>query len=63
MTTEGEKVTFSKKELIDILEEHKEGLHFNELLKFMDILMKAENDYEYVAKDFKNRKIKRGLRI
>nr|WP_322626477.1 relaxase/mobilization nuclease domain-containing protein [uncultured Flavobacterium sp.] len=63
ITAEGEKVAFSKQELIEILEEHKGLLHFNELPKFMDLLMKAENDYEYVAKEFKKkRRLGRGLR-
>lgn len=57
-TTQGEKVPFSKQELIEILEENKGLIHFNELPKFLDLLMKAENDYEYVAKEFKNKKIR-----
>lgn len=62
LTTEGEKVDFSKQELIEILEEHKGLLHFSELPKFMDLLMKAENDYQYVAKEFKSQRKKRGFR-
>lgn len=63
MTADGEKVAPSKQELIDILEENKELIHFNELSRFMDLLMKAENDYEYVAKEFMSqRKNKKGLR-
>ncbi|MFP9117706.1 relaxase/mobilization nuclease domain-containing protein [Flavobacterium sp. RNTU_13] len=62
MTAEGEKVALSKQELIEILEENKGLIHFNELPKFMDLLMKAENDYEYVTKEFKSRRKKRGLR-
>ncbi|MFP5436451.1 MAG: hypothetical protein ACLGH8_01540 [Bacteroidia bacterium] len=62
MTFEGEKVAFSKQELIEILEDNKDLLHFNELPKFMDLLMKAENDYEYVAKEFKSQRRKRGQR-
>lgn len=62
LTPEGEKVAFSKQELIEILEENKGLIHFNELPKFMDLLMKAENDYEYVAKEFiKKRRLRRGL--
>lgn len=62
LTAEGEKVALSKRELIEILEENKGLIHFNELPKFMDLLMKAENGYEYVAKEFKNLRKKRGFR-
>jgi len=62
LTAEGEKIALSKQELIDIFEENKGLLHFNELPKFMDLLMKAENDYEYVAKEFRSQRKKRGLR-
>lgn len=62
MTAEGEKAALSKQKLIEILEENKDLLHFNELPKFMDLLMKAENDYEYIAKEFKSQRKKRGLR-
>ena len=31
-------------------------LHFNELTMLMDLLMKGENNYEYISKEFKNRK-------
>jgi len=62
LTPEGEKIAFSKQELIEILEENKGLIHFNELPKFMDLLLKAENDYEYVAKEFKSQRKKRGLR-
>lgn len=61
-TTQGEKVPFSKQELIEILEENKGLIHFNELPKFLDLLMKAENDYEYVAKEFKSQRKKGGVR-
>lgn len=62
MAQQGEKVAFSKQELIDILNENKDMLQFNELPKFMDLLMKAENDYQYVPKELKRRRKKRGLR-
>jgi len=62
VTSESQKVTFSKQELMEILEEHKTMLHFNELPKFMDLLMKAENDYDYVAKEFKNKSKKKRFR-
>jgi len=58
LTTEGEKAAFSKQELIEILEENKGLIHYNELSKFMDLLLKAENNYEYVAKEFRNKKIR-----
>lgn len=61
-TVEGEKVTISKQELIEVLQEYKDKLQFNELPKFIDLLMKAENDYQYVAKEFKSQRKKRGLR-
>jgi hypothetical protein len=51
-----EKVAFSKQDLMEVLEDNKAMLHFNELPKFMDLLMKAENDYSYLPKEFKIRK-------
>lgn len=62
LTAVGEKVAFSKQELIEIFEDNIGMLHFNELPKFMDLLMKAENDFEYVAKEFKNQRKKKRLR-
>lgn len=58
MTDQGEKIAFSKQELIEILEENKGLLHFNELDKFIDLLMKTENDYNYVPKELKRKKKK-----
>lgn len=58
MTSEGEKVVFSKQELIKVLEENKGLLHFNELPKFIDLLMKTENDYQYMPKEFKTKRKK-----
>lgn len=55
-TVEGEKVTISKQELIEVLQEYKDKLQFNELPKFIDLLMKAENDYQYVPKELKRKK-------
>lgn len=62
VSSKGEKVAFSKQELIDILEENKAMLQFNELPKFMDLLTNAENDYDYVAKEFKNKSKKKRFR-
>lgn len=59
-TTEGEKVVFSKQEFIEILKENKDTIHFNELPKVIDLLMKAENDYHYVPKEFKRKRRRRG---
>ncbi|MEE1898690.1 relaxase/mobilization nuclease domain-containing protein [Flavobacterium rakeshii] len=60
--SEGEKVAFSKQELIEILEEYKDKFQFNELPKFIDLLMKSENDYQCVPKEFKSRRNKKHLR-
>ena len=60
-TVESEKVVISKQELIELYHEHKDNLHFSELPKFMDLLMKAENDYTYVAKEFRKGKKRRKL--
>jgi hypothetical protein len=62
LTTKGKEVTSLKEELIDILEENKGILPFNELSKFIDLLIKAENDYAYVAKEFKNKSKKKRFR-
>lgn len=62
MTAEREKIAFSKQELIEILKENKGTIHFIELAKVIDLLMKAENDYGYLAKEFKRRKKKKGWR-
>jgi len=61
-TVEGEKVAISKQELIEVLHEHKDKLHFSELPKFIDLFMKAENDYTYVAKEFRSKKKRRKFR-
>ena len=61
-TVEGEKVAISKQEFIEVLHEHKDKLHFSELPKFIDLLMKAENDYTYVAKEFRSKKKRRKFR-
>lgn len=60
--SEGEKAAFSKQELMEILAENIGMLHFKELPTFMDLLMKAENDYEYMAKEFRYQRKKRGFR-
>jgi len=60
--SEGEKVAFSKQELIDIFKEDKGMLYLNDISNFMDLLMKAENDYEYVSKEFKSYRKRRGWR-
>ncbi|KGO79964.1 relaxase [Flavobacterium beibuense F44-8] len=62
MTQQGEKVAFSKQELIEILEENKNMIHFNELLELINLLMKVEDDYEYVAKEFKKLRKNKKLR-
>lgn len=61
-TSEGKKIAFSKQELIEILEKNKGMIHFSELPKLVDLLIKAENDYEYVAKEFKRKRKKRRFR-
>lgn len=60
MTNQAEKVNYSRQELIEILKENKGTIHLNELPKFMDLLMKAENEYQYLPKEFKRRRKKRG---
>ena len=58
VTAESEKVAFSKQELIEILKENKGTVHFNQLPKVIDLLMKAENDYSYLPKEFRRKRKK-----
>ncbi|MUV04997.1 hypothetical protein GN157_14870 [Flavobacterium rakeshii] len=61
-TAEDEKVAISRQELIEVLQEYKDKFQFNELPKFIDLLMKSENDYQCVPKEFKRRRKKKDLR-
>lgn len=62
VAAEGQKVAFSKQELIDIFKKDRCMLYLNDISNFMDLLMKAEDDYEYVSKEFKSYRKRRGWR-
>ena len=49
----------SKESLFDLLQEHKDLMSIGDMTNFLDVLLNVENNYEYVAKDFKRKK--RGL--
>ena len=61
LTKEGREF-HSKESLFELLQEHKDLMSIGDMTNILDVLLNAENNYEYVAKEFKNRKNKRGLR-
>jgi len=48
----------SKESLFDLLQEHKDLMSIVDITNFLDILMRVENNYEYVTKEFRNRRRK-----
>ena len=52
----------SKESLFHFLQEHKDLMSIGDMTIFMDLLLNTENNNEYVAKEFKNQRKKRGLR-
>lgn len=55
----GVAVTYSRKELVDVLKEHSSSLNLNDLTIFLEALSKAENNLDYVPREFKRRRINR----
>ena len=57
----GENISHSQKELINALREHSAFMGIKELTNFLDVLMKVENNFDYVPKEFRKRNFRRKL--
>jgi hypothetical protein len=49
----GEENTYSRKEVVNILQEHRDSLEIKGLVDFLDVLMKVETSMNYVPRDLK----------
>lgn len=58
----GSEIDYSRKELTDVLHEHSASMAIKELTNFFDILMRAENNLDYVPRYFKKKKRNRKRR-
>ena len=52
----GREIDYSRKELGDILREHSTSIGLKELTGFLGVLMKVEDNFDYVSKEFKRKK-------
>jgi len=61
----GREIHYSRKELADILNLHNATLEIKELTRFLDVLLKVENNFDYIPKELrrKNKRLnkRRGL--
>lgn len=55
-------INYSLKELTDVLHENYAYMGIKELTNFLEVFMKTENDYGYVAKEFVRKGKKKNLR-
>jgi hypothetical protein len=59
----GERRKFhSKESLLDLLQEHKDQMSIGDMTNFLDLLLRVENIYDYVSKEFRSRRKNRGFR-
>ncbi|MCO6147904.1 relaxase/mobilization nuclease domain-containing protein [Flavobacterium sp. NRK1] len=59
----GREIDYSRKELTDVLHEHRTSMGISELTNFLEVLMKVENNFDYAPRQFKSgRKKKRNRR-
>jgi len=59
----GERRKFNSKEsLLDLLQEHKDQMSIGDMMNFLDLLLRVENIYDYVPKEFRRRRRNRGFR-
>jgi hypothetical protein len=54
----GQEIDYSRKELRDVLHEYSASMGIKELTNFLDVLMKVENNFDYVPRQLK-KKVKR----
>ncbi|KGO85983.1 relaxase [Flavobacterium rivuli WB 3.3-2 = DSM 21788] len=57
--THEEQKFLSKESLFNLLNDHKDLMSISDMTNFLDVLMRVENNYEYIAQDYKRRRKKR----
>ncbi|MUV02280.1 relaxase/mobilization nuclease domain-containing protein [Flavobacterium rakeshii] len=59
----GQKIDYSRKELKNVLYEHSASMGIKELTNFLDVLMKVDNNWDYLSKNLLHSKKKRRRKL
>src|SRR5690606_33648565 len=58
----GQEATYSRRELAEVLKENNSAMSIRDLTNFLEVLMKVENNFDYVPRQFKKKRKGKGNR-